>query len=67
MANTKKIPDDVASTFLPQLWHKPRGGKITSEPVMEMVFNEPQLSNTPPFSFKASLNEENNQYGLSYT
>ena len=93
MANTKKIPDEVASTSLPQLWHKPRGRQITSEPVMEMVFKKPRLSNTgitppeavqkpgiscslyqamkaPPSnqdigSFKARLNEENSQYGLS--
>ena len=93
MANTKKIPDDVASTSLPQLWHKRRGRQITSEPVMEMVFKKYRLSNTeitspeavqkpaiscslyqavksPPSNqdigaFKARLNDENSQYGLS--
>ena len=44
MGNVKAIPDDVACTSLPQLWHKPRGKQIAAEPLMGMVFKKPRLS-----------------------
>lgn len=43
MAKVKVIPDDLVCTLLPQQWHKPRGKKIYSEPLMEMVFKKPKL------------------------
>ena len=46
MAKTKVIPDDLVCTSLPQQWHKPRGKKISSEPLMEMVFKKPKLDLT---------------------
>lgn len=37
------IPDDLVCTSLPQQWHKPRGKKISSEPLIDMVFKKPRL------------------------
>ena len=34
----KEIPSDLSCTSLPQKWHKPRGDKITPEPVMKISF-----------------------------
>lgn len=36
--NEKEIPSDLSCTSLPQKWHKPRGDKITPEPVMKLSF-----------------------------
>ena len=43
MASMKTVPDDATCTSVPQLWHKPRGKKINSEPLMDMVFKKPRL------------------------
>lgn len=43
MTKIKVIPDDLASTSLPQQWHKPRGKTISSEPLMDMIFEKPKL------------------------
>ena len=43
MTKAKVIPDDLVCTSLPQQWHKPRGKKISSEPLMDMVFKKPRL------------------------
>jgi len=40
MTKAKVIPDDLACTSLPQQWHKPRGKKNSSEPLMDMVFKK---------------------------
>ncbi|PFX31353.1 hypothetical protein AWC38_SpisGene3816 [Stylophora pistillata] len=39
----KVIPDDLASTSLPQQWHKPRGKTRSPEPLMDMIFKKPKL------------------------
>lgn len=46
MGKVKVIPDDLVCTSLPQQWHKPRGKRISSEPLMEMVFKKPRLDVT---------------------
>ena len=43
MGKVKVIPDDLVCTSLPQQWHKPRGKRISSEPLMDMVFKKPKL------------------------
>lgn len=43
MTKIKVIPDDLASTSLPQQWHKPRGKTISSEPLMDMIFKKTKL------------------------
>ena len=37
MTKIKVIPDSLASTSLPQQWHKPRRKTISSEPLMDMI------------------------------
>lgn len=37
----KEVPDMLACTSLPQLWDKPRGEKITPEPVSQMIICRP--------------------------
>jgi len=36
------VPSELACTSMPQQWHKPRGPKITPEPVAAMVFSKPK-------------------------
>ena len=43
MTKAKVIPDDLACTSLPQQCHKRRGKKISSEPLIDMVFKKPRL------------------------
>ena len=42
ITKAKVIPDDLACTSLPQQWHKPRGKKISSRPLMDVVFKKKQ-------------------------
>ena len=39
----KATPDDLASTSLPQQWHKSRGKTISSEPLMDIIFKTQKL------------------------
>ena len=43
MTKIKVIPDNLASTLVPQQWHKPRRKTISSEPLMNMIFKKPKL------------------------
>ena len=43
MASMKTVPDYATCTSIPQLWHKPRDKKITSEHLVDMVFKKPRL------------------------
>ena len=43
MTKIKVVPDNLASTSLPQLWHKPRRKTISSEPLMDMIFKKTKL------------------------
>ena len=42
MTKIKEIPDNLASTSLPQQWHKPRRKTISSELLMDMIFKKNQ-------------------------
>ena len=55
MGNVKVIPDDAACTSQPQLWHRPRGKKISAEPLMDMVFKKPRLSGDDSCSFYQAI------------
>ena len=37
-AHIKEIPVEKSSTSRPQKWHKPRGDKITPQPLMKLTF-----------------------------
>ena len=43
MTKIKVIPDNFASTSLPQQWHKPRRKTISSEPLLDMIFKKTKL------------------------
>ena len=40
MTKIKAIPDNLANTSLPQQWHKPRRKTISSEPLLDMIFEK---------------------------
>lgn len=43
MGKVKVIPEDLVCTSLFQQWHKPRGKRISSEPLMGTIFKKPKL------------------------
>ena len=43
MTKIKVIPGNFTSTSLPQQWHKPRRKTISSEPLMDMIFNKNKI------------------------
>ena len=57
MTKIKAIPDNLASTSLPQQWHEPRRKTISSEPLLDMIFKKTKLN---PANAQAERNAKRN-------
>ena len=54
----KALPEDIASTSLPQTWHLPRGQKITGTAVQDMQvssYSKAEVKETAPNVIKSNL------------
>ncbi len=80
LTNTRNIPDDLAKTSKPQVWHKPRIEGIRAEPVMQCVVGCQERNNLTEVrnpktipndelltkEVQQQLREENPLYGFTY-